>query len=135
TLTINKAHLTVGADNETRLYGDADAFSATITGFKNSETLATSGVTGSASLASTDIATSPAGSTFTITAAQGTLTATNYDFTTFNTGTLTVSKAHLTVSADNKARLYGDADAFTATLTGFKNSETLATSGVSGSAG
>ena len=44
---VNKAALTVTADNKTRVYGAANpAFTATITGFKNGENLATSGVTG-----------------------------------------------------------------------------------------
>src|SRR5205823_3822405 len=129
------AHLTVKANDTSRLYGDADVFTATISGFKNSETLATSGVTGSASFSSSDTATSAAGTTWTITPGQGTLTASNYDFTSFPTGTLTINKAHLTVTADNKSRPEGSPNpTLTATLSGFKNGETLATSGVTGSA-
>src|SRR5204862_351972 len=109
-----------------------DVFTATISGFKNSETLATSGVNGRVGSASGSTTASAAGTTWTITPSQGTLTAGNYDFTTFNTGTLTITKAHLTVKANDTSRLYGDADVFTATISGFKNSETLATSGVNG---
>src|SRR5439155_10738595 len=72
---------------------------------------------------------------YTITPTIGTLAATNYDFTPFVNGTLTIGKAHLTVTANNQSRFYGDANpTFTSTLSGFKNGETLATSGVSGSA-
>ena len=86
-------------------YGDANpTLTASFTGFKNGETLATSGVTGSPSLSTTAVATSPvSGSPYTITAALGTLAAGNYSFT-FANGQLTVGKAPLTVTADNKSR-------------------------------
>src|SRR5207244_7975741 len=112
-LTINKAHLTVKANDTSRLYGDADVFTATISGFKNSETLATSGVTASAAFSSGDTATSAAGTTWTITPSQGTLTAGNYDFTTFNTGTLTINKAQDPKSAVDGKRHYRDDAAYT----------------------
>ncbi|MBS0631903.1 MAG: hypothetical protein JSS11_08320 [Verrucomicrobia bacterium] len=135
TLTITKAVLTVTADNKSRVYGAANpAFTATLTGFVNGETLGTSGVTGSAQLVTTATATTSVG-TATITAAIGTLAASNYSFGPFVNGTLTITKAALTVTADNKSRVYGAANpAFTATLTGFVNGETLATSGVTGAA-
>jgi uncharacterized membrane protein len=94
TLTIKPAHLTVTADPATRQYSDPDPkFTATISGFKNNETLATSGVAGSPSLTSSDTASSPAGN-FVITPAIGTLAATNYDFPAANfiTGVLTVTQ-------------------------------------------
>src|SRR5882724_3237929 len=136
-LTVSKAHLSVTADNKSRLYGDSNpTFTATLAGFKNGETLATSGVTGSPTFSGTgpsSIGTTSSGP-YTITPAQGTLAANNYDFTPFNNGTLTIDKAHLSVTADDKNRFYGDANpTFTATLAGFKNGETLATSGVTGS--
>src|SRR5205814_729991 len=132
TLTVTKATVTVRADDKTRAYGDTDpAFTASYSGFQNGETLATSGLTGSPSLTTTAVAASPVGS-YTITAAQGTLASGNYSFSFVN-GTLTVSKATLTVTADDKSRPYGDADpTFTASYGGFKNGETLATSGVTG---
>ena len=46
---------------------------------------------------------------------------------------LAVGKATLTVTADDKSRVYGDANpSFTASYAGFQNGEGLATSGVSG---
>src|SRR5881396_897145 len=134
-LTISKATLTVTADNTGREYGAANpTFTATITGFKNSETLATSGVTGSPSLTIAATATRAVPGPYAITAALGTLASGNYSFS-FAAGQLTITKATLTVTADNTGREYGAANpTFTATITGFKNSETLATSGVTGSA-
>src|SRR5207247_7199564 len=91
-----------------------------------------SGVSGSPSLTTTATTTSAVGP-YPITAAVGTLASSNYTFT-FASGTLTVSKATLTVTADNASRGYGDANpALTASYTGFKNGEALATSGVTGS--
>ena len=123
TLTVGKAHLTVTADAKSKTYGDANpAFTATISGFVNGDT--SSVVGGIAALNTTATAASPVG-TYSITVAQGTLTATNYDFTTFTPGTLTVGKAHLTVTADAKSKTYGDANpAFTATISGFVNGDT-----------
>ncbi len=133
TQTVNKAALTVTADPASRLYGDANpTFTASYSGFKNGQTLGTSGVTGSPSLTTTATATTAVG-TATITAATGTLAASNYSFT-FANGTLTINKAALTVTADPTSRLYGDANpTFTASYSGFKNGEKLGSSGVSGS--
>src|SRR5206468_2463147 len=133
TLPGDRAVLTVTADNKSRAYGDVNpALTASYTGFKNGETLATSGVTGAPSLTTAATATSAPG-TYTIAAALGTLAATNYSFTLVN-GTLTVDKATLTVTAVDASRGYGDPNpAFTASYTGFKNGENLATGGVTGS--
>src|SRR5439155_232965 len=121
-LTINKAHLTVSAENASREYGDANpSFSSSYSGFKNSETLATSGVTGTPSLTTAATpASSVAGSPYAITAAVGTLTAANYDFTFVN-GQLIVNAAPLTVTPANASREYGDANpSFSGTITGIK---------------
>jgi hypothetical protein len=108
-LQVNKAPLTVTADNKSRAYGDANpALTASYSGFVNSQTLSTCGVTGSPSLTTAATDTSPVGA-YPITAAQGTLAATNYNFT-FVAGTLTVGKANQTISfgaLSNKT--YGDA--------------------------
>ncbi|MCU1312099.1 MAG: hypothetical protein JWO20_3224 [Candidatus Angelobacter sp.] len=136
-LTINKAVLTVTATDASRGYGDANpAFTATYTGFKNGETLATSGVSGTPSTSSAATpASSVAGSPYPITIAIGSLVAANYSFVFVN-GNLTINKAVLTVTAADGSRGYGDPNpAFTATYSGFKNGETLATSGVTGTPG
>src|SRR5213079_3593675 len=130
TLTITKATLTVTAADASRGYGDANpTFTANYSGFKNSDTFA-SGVTGAPSLATAATPASTPGA-FPITAAIGTLASANYSFT-FASGTLTVTKATLTVTADNTSRGYGDPNpTFTASYAGFKNSDTFA-SGVTG---
>jgi len=132
--TITKALLTVTANSTSRTYGDPNpTFTANYMGFKNGETLATSGVTGSPSLTTTATTTSPVPGPYTITAALGTLAAGNYNFTFFN-GALTINKATLTVTADNKTKILNAANpTLTPSYSGFKNGETLATSGVTGS--
>src|SRR5207244_9702004 len=110
--TITKAHLTVTPPSASRKYGDANpAFTATISGFKNAETLGTSGVTGSASCSSPATpASAVSGNPYAITCSIGTLTAGNYDFPTFVAGQLTITKAHLTVTAPSACREDGDAN-------------------------
>jgi hypothetical protein len=62
TVTVNKAVLTVTANNASRPYGVANpAFTASYSGFQNGETLATSGVTGSPSLTTVATPTSAVG--------------------------------------------------------------------------
>jgi len=87
---VNQAQLTVTASNVARAPNTAnpDPLPHVITGFKNGETLGTSGVTGTPALGTTAVLASPAG-TYPITSALGTLAAVNYSFT-FVDGTLTV---------------------------------------------
>jgi uncharacterized repeat protein (TIGR01451 family) len=87
--TVTKATLTVTADNKTKLLNTPlPTLTATMTGFKNGETLATSGVTGSPSLTTTVTTTSPVGN-YPIIVALGTLASNNYSFT-FANGTLVI---------------------------------------------
>ena len=132
TLNVTKAVVTVTATNAERVYGEPNpAFTATYSGFVNGETLATSGVTGAPELTTTATQGSAVG-TYPIVASVGTLASSNYAFT-FALGTLNLTKAVLTVTANDATRLYGQPNPlFTATYSGFVNGETLATSGVTG---
>jgi len=127
TLTVNKASLTVTADNDSRVYGAVDpTFTSTISGFVNGESFSSVGVTGDASVTTTATATSNVGTYATIPTA-GTLAATNYSFNTLVNGSLTITPATLTISANSATRLYGAADpSFSGTVSGFLNGETLA---------
>ena len=133
TLTITKAQLEITADDKSKVYGDANpAFTASFTGFKNGQNLASSGVSGSPNLTTDAAASSNVGS-YAITAAAGNLAAGNYSFA-FHNGTLAITRAQLDVTANDASRVYGDANpSFTASYSGFKLGQTLATSGVSGS--
>lgn len=82
--TVAKATLTVTADDKTKVLGAPNPpLTATISGYQNGETLATSGVTGSPSLATTATTSSAVG-TYPIVAAIGDLSATNYSFVFVN---------------------------------------------------
>ena len=121
-LTVNKAALKVTANSASRLYGVANpAFTASYSGFVNGDT---SGVlSGSPSLTTTATASSSMGA-YTITAAVGTLSATNYTFSYAN-GTLTVGKVMLTVVANSTSRSYGAANpTFNPSYSGFVNGDT-----------
>jgi hypothetical protein len=90
---VSPAPLTVTADDQSRLVNLPNpALTATITGFVNGETLSTSGVTGTAACTTTATTSSPAG-LYPITCATGTLAASNYAFTNFVPGTLTIITA------------------------------------------
>ena len=108
--TVTKAALIVSANNANKYYGDTNpSLSATITGFVNGQTQGTAGISGSASLSNSATGQTGVGST-SIVAGQGTLAATNYDFTTFHNGTLTINRRPITVTANNQSRVYGDAN-------------------------
>ena len=132
-IAVTKKSLTITANNASKTYGDANpGLSATVSGFVNGQSLATSGVTGAGS-ANTS-ATQPSGvGSYSITAGVGSLAASNYDFSNFVDGTLSIGKAHLTVTASNASKTYGDANpTLSATVSGFVNGQSLATSGVTG---
>jgi hypothetical protein len=121
--TVAKAPLTITADNKTRTYGASNpALTASYSGFVNGE--GATALSGTASLSTTASPSSPViGSPYPITLTQGTLASANYSFSFVN-GSLTVNKATLAVTADNKSRVYGAANPpLTFTYTGFVNGE------------
>ena len=122
TLTVAKAPLTVTAQDATKVYGSVNpTFTATYSGFVNGDTVAS--LTKAATVKTTATTGSPVGS-YPITPSGA--TSTNYTFNYVN-GTLTVTPAALTVTAQNKSKVYGAAlPVFTATYTGFVNGDTAA---------
>lgn len=125
TATITKAHLTVTAEDQSKVYGDDNpTLTSTINGFVTGENLENSGVTGSALTSTTATALSDVSvGGYVITVSNGTLGASNYDFTTFTPGTLTITQVPLTVSGYGGSRLYGcdnSSIAYTGTLNGKK---------------
>jgi PKD repeat protein len=117
-LTVNKAKLTVTAANASRKYGDPNPmFSGTITGIKNSDEITASystPATPASNVGAYDIVPTLADST-------GKLS--NYDVIQIK-GTLTVSKAALSVVADDKSKVYGTVNPpLTVHYSGFVNGE------------
>lgn len=135
TLTVNPASLIITANNGTKVYGttqstpvsDSNAFGST--GLQNGETIGSVTLTyGSGALAATDAV----GSTSTITASAavgGTFTASNYTIIyTPNSGTLTVTAAPLTITADDASKCFGttyDLGTSAFTSSGLQNGETI----------
>ena len=120
-LTITPATLSVAADAQTKVYGQADpTLTYVATGFQFSDNEATV-LTGALSRAvGEDVASYAIG--------QGTLAA-NSDYTISFTGnSLTITPATLSVAADVQTKVYGQADpALTYVATGFQFSDNEAT--------
>lgn len=119
TLTINKALLTVKADNKERTYGAANPqLTLTYTGLKNNENQPA--WTTSPTISTIANESTPVGS-YDITVSNG--VARNYDVT-FAKGTLTISKAPIRITANNQSRLYYEENPnFTCIYNGFVNGE------------
>jgi hypothetical protein len=96
TLKVNKAQLTVMANDVTRPYGVANpVLTATVGGFVAGDTAATA--YSGAALVTTTAGVSSTVGTYPITAAIGTLASTNYSFA-FASGTLTIVSARTTIN-------------------------------------
>jgi len=112
---VDPATLTITADPKSKLYGAAlPALTVSYSGFVNGDTPAS--LTTPVTVSTTADAASAAGS-YPITASGA--TSANYVIS-FAPGTLTVNAAPLTVTADPKSKVYGQANpAFTASFSGF----------------
>src|SRR5262249_54589327 len=105
TLTITPATLTITANNQTRAYGASNpTLTVSYSGFVTGDTAGS--LTTAPSVSTTATATSPAG-TYPITP-SGAVSA-NYVIAYVN-GTLTVTPAVLTITANNQTRAYGVAN-------------------------
>ncbi|WP_422004329.1 MBG domain-containing protein [Roseivirga pacifica] len=118
-LTVNKAAITATAENKSKVYGEVNpSFTITYSGFVNGEDKS---VFTSEPTASTVADASSGVGTYDITLTGG--VAGNYSFAA-NKGTLTISKATLTATADDKSKTYGEENpAFTITYAGFVNGD------------
>jgi hypothetical protein len=116
TLTIGKAAASITANDKTRIYGEANpSLDAAVRGAVNGDVLAYS-------LATAAVQTSSVGG-YPIVVTLG--TNPNYDVTKID-GTLTVTKASLSIKANDASRPFGVANpAFSGSYTGQKNGETF----------
>jgi hypothetical protein len=102
TLTVSQRAITISAEDKTRTYGDANpelTWTLTEGSFANGDTLAgalSTEATAASGVGGYDIV-------------QGTLDDANYAIT-FDTGTLTVTQRAITVVADDRSKIYGDAN-------------------------
>jgi gliding motility-associated-like protein len=119
TLTIDKAPLTATADDKSKVYGQNNpALTISYSGLMNSESSAVIDVKPVAATAA-DVTT--AAGDIAITVSGG--TDNNYSFI-YASGNLTINKATLIVTADDKTRIYGDANPpLTISYSGFVNSD------------
>lgn len=117
--TSSASPLVVTVSNATRQYGTANpAFSGTTTGLLNGDTV-------TVSYSTTATVSSPVGN-YPITATVSGAAAPNY-ILNVNAGTLSITAAPLTVSANSASRAYGVANpVFTGTISGLLNSDTVA---------
>jgi uncharacterized repeat protein (TIGR03803 family) len=120
TLTVNKAPLTSTADNQARTYGEANAaFTLTYSGFVNSET---AGVLDTPPVVNTTANSESNAGDYDLVPSSG--SDDNYVFT-YVSGTLTIGKALLTVTADNLTKtVYTENPELTFSYSGFVNDET-----------
>ncbi|HXI29135.1 MAG TPA: MBG domain-containing protein, partial [Vicinamibacterales bacterium] len=118
--TINKAPASVTAAAASKIYGAADpAFSGTLTGFR-----AADGVTATYTRTAGETV---AGSPYTISATLSPAAALGNYAITSNTAAFTINQAALTITADNKSRIYGAANpTLTVSYAGLVNGDTAA---------
>jgi hypothetical protein len=129
TLTITPAGAAIVPNPQTITYGDADpAFTFQVTGLQPGDSLVTAptcGVAGPHTNAGT----------YTITCSGGDA-GPNYTLDQSATSTLTVNPKTVTITPNNKTKVYGSANpAFDATVTGLINGDTLVTQPTCGVAG
>ena len=121
-LTVTAAPLTITANNQTKVYGAAlPTLTASYSGFVNGDTSAS--LTTQPTLTTTATASSHvAGSPYTITASG----AVDSDYSiSYVVGSLTVTAAPLTITANNQTKVYGAAlPTLTASYSGFVNGDT-----------
>jgi len=115
TITVQKAPLTITADNTNKVYGDAlPGFTASYSGFVNGDTEAS--LTSPVALGTAATSASAVGN-YDITASGA--VSSNYVITEVN-GTLAVTPATITVTVDNSTKAFGQAlPEFSAAYSGF----------------
>lgn len=120
TLIINKAPLSVIADNATKIYGDNNPqFTLSYSGLKNNET--SPEMITNFNISTEALKTSNVGE-YNITVSGG--EAKNYEITNYTNGKLSITKATLTITANNTTKVYGDANpSFDFSCMGLKNND------------
>ena len=123
TQVVNQAPLSIVPDDQSRPVGQPNpALTYKFAGFVNGDTASSSGITGSADLATTAVASSPPGNYPITVSNAGNLAAPNYSFPPgdFGTGTLRVTAGVATVAVGSTApgSTYGQSVIFTVVVSG-----------------
>jgi LPXTG-site transpeptidase (sortase) family protein len=123
TLTVTQHDLVITPADKTKVYGDVfTAFTGTITGTQNGDAV-TATYTSPGAAATATVAGSPYAINATANGTPAVLA--NYNII-LNTGSLTVTSRTLTVTPDNKAKLFGTTfTAFTGTVTGLQAGDNI----------
>jgi hypothetical protein len=129
--TINKASLTITANNVNKTYGatltgGSGSTAFTPSGLQNGQTIGTVTIAYGTGAAATAAVATYTGSVTPSAATGGTFTANNYDIT-YATGNIIVGKANLTITANDVNKTYG------ATLTGGAGSTAFTSSALQNS--
>jgi len=132
--TINKASLTITANNVNKTYGatltgGSGSTAFTPSGLQNGQTIGTVTIAYGTGAAATAAVATYTGSVTPSAATGGTFTANNYDIT-YATGNIIVGKANLTITANDVNKTYGatltnGAGSTAFTSSGLQNSETI----------
>jgi gliding motility-associated-like protein len=119
TMSVTKAALSAVAEDKSKTYGDSNpSLSISYTGFVNGDDQS---VIDTAPVPSTTATVTSDAGTYPISLSPG--SDNNYDISNTN-GILTVNKATLIVAAENKTRVYGNANPeFTVSYSGFLNND------------
>ena len=118
-LTVTKAPLTITANDATQTYGDpTPSLTVSYDGFVNDDTI---GDIVQPTLSTTASASSPVG-TYSITASGA--VSTDYDIA-YVDGTLTITQAQLTITANSTTKVYGSVPVLTATIAGLVNNDVV----------
>jgi autotransporter-associated beta strand protein len=115
-LTVNKAELSVIADNKSIIYGETPTYTYSFSGFKNADNAAS--VSGTPTFSVTKLSVG----TRAITVSAGALVSDKYSFT-FVPGSITIDSATLTITPDNKTITYGTTHVFSYSVSGLVNNE------------
>ena len=125
TLTVNKKHLDITADNRSKIYGQLVTFAGTeftSAGLINGDTITKVTLTSAGTPVNAPVNTYPIVPSVAVGTGLG-----NYEFD-YHNGTLTVSQKHLDITASNRSKTYGDLVTFDGdefTSSGLINGDTI----------
>ncbi|WP_264627766.1 beta strand repeat-containing protein, partial [Candidatus Symbiopectobacterium sp. NZEC135] len=119
TLTVTPAALTISADNASKIYGNSANLGYTTEGLVNGDAV------NELTLTSVGNATTANVGSYSIAASNATGTGLGNYTISYNNGTLTVTPAALTISADNASKIYGSSANLGYTTEGLVNGDTV----------